>query len=89
MKTKIVLLGMAAIACILLNSSIDIVKPSIDASIAVDQLQDSETAALAMRGYDRFASSIPIVSWTMVGLFGLVLFYGRLKAGFKSAWGHL
>ena len=89
MKTKIALLAMAAVACILLNSSIDIVKPSIDASIAVDQLQDSETAAITMRSYDRFASSIPLISWTMTGLFGLVLFYGRLVTLAKSAWENL
>jgi len=84
LKTRLVLLALAVAACIVFNGMVDTLQPSLDAAIAVDQLQDSETAAITMRGVSRFENFVPLLSWSSVGLFGLLLFYKQVYSAIKG-----
>jgi hypothetical protein len=85
-KTKIVLLVMAVLACITLNSTFELlIHPTVSAQTAVGQLADSETSVILMRSYDRLANLLPIVSWAATGLFGLLLFGPVVVTAVKQA----
>jgi hypothetical protein len=85
LKTKIVWLLFALIGCAVFNGMVEVGQPSIDALIAVDQLEDSEAAALTMRSVSRFENAIPLLSYGAVALFGLLLFYKELTSFVRSA----
>ncbi len=69
----------------MLNGMVEVGQPSIDAIIAVDQLEDSEAAALTMRSVSRFENAIPMLSYGAVALFGLLLFWRDISSAMKNA----
>lgn len=85
MKTRAILLLLAFGACVVLNGMVEVGQPSIDAIIAVDQLEDSEAAALTMRSVSRFENAIPMLSYGAVALFGLLLFWRDISSAMKNA----
>lgn len=74
MKFKLFLFALAVLACIVCNSAVDTLQPSLDAAVAVDQFQDSEIAAQTARGLFRLETTVSLVSWLATGVFGLLLF---------------
>ena len=85
MRTRIALLVVAVLACVVFNNIIEVGQPTLDASIAVQQLEDTEASALAMRSFSRFTSSLPLFSYGAVALFGLLLFWGNISRFAKTA----
>lgn len=56
-----------------------VIQPNVSVELAVDQLNDSDEAATALRSYDRFQSHLPTIVWTGVSAFGLLLFWSDLS----------
>lgn len=52
------------------------VHPTISATLAVAQLDDTEGSAIAMRTYERVFSDFPLGIWGAIGFVGLCLVFG-------------
>jgi hypothetical protein len=75
LKIRTFLFALIVLAACTLNTVFDtVVHPTVSAQLAVQQLDDTEASAISMRSYDRLASSLPVLSWAIVGLSGLALF---------------
>lgn len=51
-----------------------VVHPTIAASVAVDQLDNTERGAITMRAYDQVQNLFPVGVWGATVLFGALLF---------------
>lgn len=73
-----VIFAISIMAALVVNSFFDVViHPSLSAEIAAQQLSNSEVAAVTVRGYEHAANLLPLITWSMVGVFGLILYWRK------------
>lgn len=75
---KHVILALAIIAALATNTFFDVVlHPSLSAELAAQQLTNSEVAAVTIRGYEHAANLLPVITWSLVGVLGLALYWRK------------
>lgn len=90
MRARLFVFLLLVLSCFVANVLInDVVHPSLSADVSVSQLDDTEASAVAMRSYDRFNSSFPVVSWSFVAFMGLFMFRADLKRSASQYWSTL
>jgi len=71
---KAIVFGFLVIGTLILNSIFDrLIDPVMD-NIAVQQVEDSEEAVAAVRAYDGFSNSVPLVTWGFTLFVGVAMF---------------
>jgi hypothetical protein len=84
MLGRVLVVLVLCLAALSVNSCLDVVlHPSVSADVAVNQLEDDEFGAAAMRSYDRFYNAVPVVSWGCVVLVGLAMFRSEIVEACK------
>ncbi len=75
MKLKVIVYALIVGACFAFNTCFDSIKPAIDASLAVDQFQDSEFPALVMRTLTPLEDTLSLISIAFTAIIGVILFH--------------
>ena len=85
MRIRICVFVLIVLAACVINATFETaVHPSASTSLAVGQLEDSESAAIGMRTYDRLSNTVPQLTWAVVALSGLALFSKPFLRDFKT-----
>lgn len=77
--------GLLVVGALVLNSTFEtIIHPTVVDSFAVQQLEDSDVSANVMRAYDRLANNVPLCSWGLVLVAGVLLYRKDVVSAVKS-----
>ena len=85
MKFRLGLFAFLLFGCFVFNQIFDqVFQPSISNQVVTQQVEDTEDSAMLVRGYDRLVKNIPVISYGIVALIGVGLFYGPLQEKFDE-----